>query len=47
MVNVASLLVTLPQVLETMQRKLPPRPEIELMFIVGVVAPETLNVGVA
>ncbi len=46
MVSVASLLVMLPQALVTMQRTLPPRPEMELMFIVGVVAPETSNAGV-
>jgi len=43
MVNVASLLVTLPQALVTRQRKLPPRPEMRLMFIAGVAAPETSN----
>ena len=47
MVSVATLLVTLPQVLVTRQRRLPPKPEIEVMLVVGVVAPEPLNAGVA
>ena len=47
MVSVVALLVTLPLALVMRQRKLPPRPEIEVMLVVGVLAPETLNVGVA
>ena len=46
MVSVASVLVTLPQTLVMRQRKLPPKPEMELMFIAGMVAPERSNVGV-